>query len=176
MNEHTAHGQGQKRTEIGIDGKPFEVWETTPHADHDGTAIEPGAWNRPRVADAPTDWVGGSYYPRGPAETAMLETPRTSMEFNNYAWFSIGLAVAAVIGLAVYWVTGSGGALPYATFAMGAAGSYYGLRAHNAGLRGFCTNGGMGLVGMVLSALTALGTIVLVFVMLAAATAEVSAG
>jgi hypothetical protein len=97
------------------------------------------------------------------------------MEMNHYAWFSIGLAVAAVIGLAVYWVTGSGGALPYATFAMGAAGSYYGMRAHNAGLRGFCTNGRMGLVGLVLSALAAVGTIVVVLVLLAATTAEVSA-
>jgi hypothetical protein len=104
----------------------------------------------------------------------VLQAPRTSIELNHYAWYSIGLAVAAVIGLAVYSVTGSGGALPYATFAMGSAGSYYGMRAHNAGLRGFCTNGRLGLVGMVLSALAAVGTIVVVFVLLAAATAAAS--
>jgi len=165
MDEHAPNGEGQSRVEIGIDGKPFEVWEPAPQPTQ-------------HVERAPSsaDWVGGSYYPRGPAETAMLQTPRMSMEMNHYAWFSIGLAVAAVIGLAVYWITGSGGALPYATFAMGAVGSYYGMRAHNAGLRGFCTNGRMGLVGLVLSALAAVGTIVVVLVLLAAATAEVSAG
>ncbi len=146
MNEHAPNREGQSRVEIGLDGKPFEVWEPAPqptqHLDR---------------APSSADWVGGSYYPRGPAETAMLETPRQSIEFNHYAWYSIGLAVAALIGLAVAWVTGTDGLrmLPMVSFVMAIAGGFYGMRAHNASVRGFCTNGGLGRAGIAISVLSA---------------------
>jgi hypothetical protein len=97
------------------------------------------------------------------------------MQHNDFAWFSIGLAMASVIGVTVSWATGSGGLLWFASLAMAAAGVYYGMRAHNAGLRGFCTNGRMGLIGLVMSAVAAVATVVLIFSTYASAAAAVAA-
>lgn len=151
MNEHTPQGDGQHRVEVGIDGKPFDVWE-------------PGPQFVPPAERAPvaTDWVGGSYYPRGPSETAMLETPRNSMEFNHYAWYSLGLGGAPLLIAALAWSTHSGG-LPWIVgLVMAGTGAYYGLRSHNAGVRGFCTNGRLGLAGLVVSILGGLATVSLI--------------
>jgi hypothetical protein len=148
MSEQGPQGQGQRRVEIGLDGKPFEVWEPAPQP------------TRPAErAPSSADWVGGSYYPRGPAETAMLETPRQSMEFNHYAWYSLFLGglplIAAIVSLSL-----PGGGIEWtAALIMSAIGAYYGLRSHNAGVRGFCTNGRLGLAGFVLSLVGALATV-----------------
>lgn len=164
MYEQMPQGQGQRRVEIGLDGKPFEVWEPAPQP------TQPA-----ERAPSSADWVGGSYYPRGPAETGVLDTPRNSMQHNDFAWFAIGLAMASAIGVAVSWATGSGGMLWIASLAMASTGVYFGMRAHNAGLRGFCTNGRMGLIGLVASAIAAVATVVLVFSTYASAAAAVAA-
>lgn len=148
MAEQTPQGDGQRRVEIGIDGKPFEVWEPAPQAQQ--------PFERPL---APTDWAGGSHYSRGPAETAMLETPRTSMELNHFAWYSLGLGGFAFIGAVLGWAFNGAGMPWYVGIGLAGVGAYFGMRSHNAGLRGFCTNGRLGLAGIVLSVVAALGIV-----------------
>lgn len=149
MNEQMPQGEEQHRVEIGLDGKPFEVWAPAPQP------TQPA-----ERAPSSADWVGGSYYPRGPAETAMRETPRRSIEFNHYAWYSIFLGglplIAAIVSLSL---PGGGGIEWTAALIMSAIGAYYGLRSHNAGVRGFCTNGRLGMAGFVLSIVAALATV-----------------
>jgi hypothetical protein len=149
MNEPMPGSQGQSRVEIGLDGKPFEVWEPAPQP--------PQPAER---APSSADCVGGSYYPRGPAETAMLETPRRSMEFNHYAWYSIGFAGFATMGAMVLWLIESPGRLTIIWFALAGAGAFYGMRAHNAGVRGFCTNAGVGRAGLAISLLASLALVI----------------
>jgi hypothetical protein len=148
MDEQTPQGEGQPRVEIGLDGKPFEAREPAPQPPQ-------------HVERAPSaaDWVGESYYPRGPAETAMRETPRRSMEFNHYAWYSIGLAGSATLGAIVLWLISSPGRFVIVWFALAGAGAYNGVRAHNAGIRGFCTNAGLGRVGLAVSLLAVLALV-----------------
>ncbi|NYI42785.1 hypothetical protein [Demequina lutea] len=149
MNQQMPQGEGQRRVEVGLDGKPFEVWEPDPQP-LPATTPPPSA----------TDWVDGSYYPRGTAETAMLQTPRRSMEFNHYAWYSIGLAGFATSGAIVLWLIDRPGRLPIIWFALAGAGAYYGMRAHNAGVRGFCTNAGLGRAGLAISLLVVVALVV----------------
>ena len=148
MNEHVPQGEGQRRTEIGLDGKPFEVWEPAPQPIR-ATTPPP----------SPTDWVGDSYYPRGAAETAMLQTPRRSMELNHYAWYSLGLGGFAFIGAVLGWAFRGAGMPIIVGLGFAAAGAYFGVRSHNAGLRGFCTNGRLGFAGIVVSIVAALGIV-----------------
>ena len=153
MNQQAPQGEGQSRVEIGIDGKPFEAWEPAPQV-----------VQRVERAPSPADWVGDSYYPRGPAETAMLETPRTSMEFNHYAWYSIFLGglplIAAIVALSL--PGGSGTMAWTAALIMSGIGAYFGIRSHNAAIRGFCTNGRLGLAGLLVSVVASIATIVVV--------------
>lgn len=160
MVEQYSQGNGQSRVEIGLDGKPFEVWEPTPQPGPGMPAAGVGQWHPAQPPRVEPIVGGGSYYPRGAAETEFLTTPRRTMEHNDFAWFAIGLSLFASVGAAVMWFVGGGTNLAIASMVMGAAGAYYGMRAHNAGLRGFCTNPGLGRVGMVLGALTALSMLV----------------
>jgi len=149
MSEHAPQGEGQRRIEVGLDGKPFEVWEPAPQPPRH---VEP--------APSSADWVGGSYYPRGPAETAMRETSRTSMEFNHYAWYSLFLGGLPLIAAVVSLMLPRGGGITWtAALIMAVIGAYYGLRSHNAGVRGFCTNGRLGLAGFVMSIVAVLATV-----------------
>jgi len=148
MNEHMPQGEGQRRVEIGLDGTPFEVWESVPQP-------------RQPVSRPPAvmDSVDGPYFPRGTAETAMLETPRRTMEFDHYAWYSIGLGGAAFIGAGLGWAFNGAGMPALVGLGFAAAGAYFGMRSHNAGLRGFCTNGRLGLAGVIVSGVAAAGIV-----------------
>lgn len=109
-----------------------------------------GEWQR---------WVEAQASSRGASETAMLETPRRTMEFNHYAWYSLGLGGVAFIGAMLGWIFNGAGMPWFIGLGFAGVGAYFGLRSHNAGLRGFCTNGRLGLAGFVLSAVAALGTV-----------------
>ncbi len=89
----------------------------------------------------------------------MLQTPRRSMELNHYAWYSIGLAGCAAIGAIVLWLISSPGRLVIVWFILAGAGVYYGVRAHNAGIRGFCTNAVLGRLGLAISLLAILALV-----------------
>lgn len=158
MTEQTPQGDGQRRVEIGIDGKPFEVWEPAPLPGQ-GVPQGQGGWTAAPGAPYTPAAMPGSYYPRGPAETAMLETPRTSMELNHYAWYSLGLGGFAFIGAVIGWAFNGAGMPWYVGIGFAGVGAYFGMRSHNAGLRGFCTNGRLGLAGIALSVVAALGIV-----------------
>lgn len=147
MNEHVPQSDGQRPVEIGLDGKPFEVWQPSPQL------------SLPGPTHSADDWVGGSYNPRGPAETAMLEIPRNSMEMNHFAWYSLGLGGFALIGALLGWIFNGAGMPFYVDLGFAGVGAYFGMRSHNAGIRGFCTNGGLGMAGIVVSIVAALGIV-----------------
>lgn len=164
MNEHAPRTDGHMRVEIGIDGKPYEVWDPRAAAAAPAAAPAPVASAMPGNAGAPDalrpavdeGWQPAPVYQRGSAEAAVLAAPRRTTEFNHYATYSLGLGIFSLFLAAVLGVTGAGGIGVLASLALAAGGAYYGMRAHSAGLRGFCTNGRLGLVGLIISAIAAL--------------------
>ncbi len=144
MTEQQGNTAGGARFELGLDGKPYEVWEPAP---------SPAPPARHEQA-----WVSGSFHPRGAAESEMLQVPRISMEFNHFAWYSLGLGGFVLLFEVISWALNSGGLPWIMAFALAGVGFYFGMRSHNASLRGFCTNGGLGRAGLVVSILAALVT------------------
>jgi hypothetical protein len=92
----------------------------------------------------------------------MLETPRRTMEFNHYAWYSLGLGGVAFLGAVLGWIFNGAGMPAFIGLGFAGVGAYFGLRSHNAGLRGFCTNGRLGLAGLIVAVVAAAGIVGLV--------------
>ncbi len=165
MTEQPGNTADGARFEIGLDGKPYEVW-SRPGGGGGTLAVPPTAMDESRfdVSHPASHGMTGGYVPpanapsSGLAETSVLMTERRSMEFDHLAWYSLGLGGFAFVAQGISWLFVSGGMPWIVAFGFAGAGLSFGIRSHNASLRGLCTNGRLGRVGMAISVLAALVT------------------
>ncbi|WP_084124976.1 hypothetical protein [Demequina sp. NBRC 110054] len=164
--------------EIGLDGKPYVPWEgpTKPPAggsgwddgwDQGGAALtsfvvssapdSSGAAGHPGTAGIPDPSSAPGY----PGVLPALEPVRSvSNELNHLGWYSVGLGVAAAVVTAVGLFLGAMLMPLGVAILMAGWGFVYGVRSHNAAVRGYATNPWVGRVGILLAVAGALATVV----------------
>ena len=152
MSEEHTDPETHRNVEIGIDGKPFEAW--TPAGSFEKEEAQ-------QVAGTPP-WTPEPAYSGGSIVPDFDPAPQSTMARNTYAWLSIGLGgTAFVSNLMVYF--GRGGGLTWtASFLLATAGLYFGLRSRSVTSRGYSPQQSLGIAGIAISILAAVGTVALI--------------
>ncbi|WP_291380230.1 hypothetical protein [Demequina sp.] len=172
MNEDQIDSERHKNVQMGIDGKPFEVW--TPQVSETGPSSPPPAQGGfththdnagPQYTSPAREvpaWEPEPTYERAPIVEESFPSSENTLARNSYAWLSIGLGGASLLSsLMVYFGT-RGGLTWTASIALALAGLYFGLRSRSVNSRGFSPQSSLGIAGISISVLAVIATVALV--------------
>lgn len=176
-----AQAAQQPQVEIGIDGKPFDpdgndnlrapaptqrpAYPAQPASYPAQPQPQPPVYQTPPVYNPQQSYQAaygpGSYQGmRTHVEQQVYEAPRQSMEKDGLSWAALGTGVLACILQAIHLAFMLSNAGIGAFISIGAS-AYFGLRAHNAAVRGFASNRVVAYVGVAFAAVALIAYVLL---------------